>query len=139
VKKGLLSATANSRVAFEHAVGQCPGTRGSHPARHEAMRAIINEASGERALHQIMEFVPYVRVRPIDEYKGHFRESEAMVNFAKQYGYSTAEIESYPTTNVQFQGPRPSCGWSSPRSGTIRHLRCAHVPRGEPTGRRPHR
>src|SRR5678810_1051540 len=68
-----------------------------------AMLAIINEASGERAMHHIMEFVPYVRVRPIDEYKGHFRESEAMVNFAKQYGYSTAEIESFPTTNLQFQ------------------------------------
>ena len=68
----------------------------------DAMRAIINEASGERAMHHIMEFVPYVRVRPIDEYKGHFRESEAMANFAKQYGYSTAEIESYPTTNVRL-------------------------------------
>ncbi|MBI4500223.1 MAG: M28 family peptidase, partial [Gemmatimonadetes bacterium] len=69
----------------------------------DAMRAIINEASGERAMHHIMEFVPYVRVRPIEEYKAHFRESEAMVNFAKQYGYSSAEIESYPTTGVQFQ------------------------------------
>src|SRR5687768_3268200 len=68
-----------------------------------SMRAIINEASGERAMHHIMEFVPYVRVRPIEEYKTNFRESLAMVNFAKQYGYSTATIESYPTTNLQFQ------------------------------------
>ena len=68
-----------------------------------SMRAIINEASGERAMHHIMEFVPYVRVRPIEEYKGNFRESLAMMNFAKQYGYSTAVIESYPTTNLQFQ------------------------------------
>src|SRR6185503_14716465 len=49
------------------------------------MRAIINEASGERAMHHIMEFVPYVRVRPIEEYKTNFRETLAMVNFAKQY------------------------------------------------------
>ena len=69
----------------------------------DAMRAIINEASGERAMHHIMEFVPYVRVRPIEEYKGHFRESDAMVKFANEYGYSSADIESFPTTGVQFQ------------------------------------
>ena len=72
----------------------------------KTMIAIINEASGERAMHHIMEFVPYVRVRPVDEYKGHFRESEAMVTFAKQYGYSTAEIESFPTTGISFQATR---------------------------------
>ena len=68
-----------------------------------SMRAIINEASGERAMHHIMEFVPYVRVRPIEEYRTNFRESLAMMNFAKQYGYTTAAIESYPTTNLLFQ------------------------------------
>ena len=34
---------------------------------HEQMTAIINEASGERALHHVMELVPYQFVRPPSE------------------------------------------------------------------------
>ena len=45
---------------------------------HEQMRAIVNEASGERALHHVLELVPYPRIRPISEYQGHFQESEVM-------------------------------------------------------------
>jgi hypothetical protein len=62
------------------------------------MRAIIDEASGERAMHHLLELVPYQRVRPLSEYKadGHFRESEVMARFAKEYGYSDVQIESYP-------------------------------------------
>ena len=56
---------------------------------HEQMRAIINEASGERAMHHVLELVPYPRIRPTSEYTGHFRESEVMASFAKEYGYST--------------------------------------------------
>src|SRR4030095_10130590 len=63
---------------------------------HEQMRAIINEASGERAMHHVLELVPYPRIRPTSEYTGHFRESEVMAGFAKEYGYSTVEIESFP-------------------------------------------
>ena len=37
---------------------------------HDQMRAIINEASGERAMHTLLEMVPYTRVRPASEYKG---------------------------------------------------------------------
>lgn len=53
------------------------------------MLAIINEASGERAMHHLLELVAYPRVRPRSEYEGHFRESEVMARFAKEYGYST--------------------------------------------------
>jgi aminopeptidase YwaD len=63
---------------------------------HEQMRAIINEASGERAMHHVLELVPYPRIRPTSEYTGHFRESEVMASFAKEYGYSTVDIESFP-------------------------------------------
>jgi Peptidase family M28/PA domain len=63
---------------------------------HEQMRAIINEASGERAMHHVLELVPYPRIRPTAEYTSHFRESEVMAGFAKEYGYSTVEIESFP-------------------------------------------
>ena len=49
------------------------------------MMSIINEASGERAMHHVEELVPYQRVRPASEYQGHFRESEVMAGFAKEY------------------------------------------------------
>ena len=55
------------------------------------MNAIINEASGERALHHVLELVPYQRVGPAAEYRAHFRESEVMVRFAKDYGFSNIE------------------------------------------------
>lgn len=83
------------------------------------MRAIIDEASGERAMHHLLELVPYQRVRPLSEYKadGHFRESEVMARFAKEYGYSTVEIESFPGGGALYQptkgqlwltaGPKP--------------------------------
>src|SRR5439155_14906136 len=66
---------------------------------HEQMRAIINEASGERAMHHVLELVAYPRIRPTSEYQSHFQESEVMARFAKEYGYSTVEIESCPTQN----------------------------------------
>lgn len=71
------------------------------------MRAIINEASGERAMHHLLELVPYPRVRPKSEYEGTFRESEVMAKFAREYGYSNVEIESFPTQQRLWQ---PSVG-----------------------------
>ena len=61
----------------------------------DQMRAIINEASGERGLHHVLELAPYPRVRSRAEYESHFRESEVMARFAKQYGFSNVEIESF--------------------------------------------
>src|SRR5579863_553307 len=61
------------------------------------MTAIINEVSGERAMHHVLELVPYQFVRPPSEYQGHFRESEVMAKFAKEYGFSNVAIEDYPT------------------------------------------
>src|SRR5262245_32122488 len=66
---------------------------------HEQMRAIVNEASGERAMHHVLELVPYPRIRPISEYQGHFQESEVMARFAREYGFSTVQIESFPAPN----------------------------------------
>jgi len=66
---------------------------------HAQMRAIINEASGERAMHHVLELVPYPRIRPASEYQAHFRESEVMAGFAKEYGFSTVEIESFSAAN----------------------------------------
>ncbi|HTB11564.1 MAG TPA: M28 family peptidase [Bryobacteraceae bacterium] len=64
---------------------------------HQEMTAIINEVSGERAMHHVLELVPYQFVRPPSEYQGHFRESEVMAKFAKEYGFSNVAIEDYPT------------------------------------------
>src|ERR1700728_1775849 len=64
---------------------------------HEQMTAIINEGSGERAMHHVLELVPYQFVRPPSECQGHFRESEVMAKFAKEYGFSNVAIEDYPT------------------------------------------
>ncbi len=64
---------------------------------HDQMRAIISEASGERAMHHVLELVPYPRIRPVSEYTGHFRESEVMAGFARDYGFSSVEIESFPS------------------------------------------
>lgn len=63
---------------------------------HEQMTAIINEISGERAMHHVLELVPYQFVRPPAEYQGHFREAEVMAKFAKEYGFSNVAIEDYP-------------------------------------------
>jgi hypothetical protein len=66
----------------------------------EQMRAIINEASGERAMHHVLELVPYQRVRPVAEYAGNLRESEVMARFAREYGYSNVRIETFPSGPV---------------------------------------
>jgi hypothetical protein len=64
---------------------------------HEQMTAIINEVSGERAMHDVLDLVPYQFVRPPSEYQVHFRESEVMAKLAKEYGFSNIAIEDYPT------------------------------------------
>jgi aminopeptidase YwaD len=69
----------------------------------DQMRAIINEASGERAMHHVLELVPYPRVRPASEYQGTFRETDVMVKFAKEYGFSNVEVESFPTQGTSWQ------------------------------------
>jgi aminopeptidase YwaD len=63
----------------------------------QQMTAIINEVSGERAMHHVLELVPYQFVRPPSEYQSHFRESEVMAKFAREYGFSNVAIEDYPT------------------------------------------
>jgi peptidase M28-like protein len=73
----------------------------------DQMRAIVSEASGERAMHHVLELVPYPRIRPASEYTAHFRESETMARFAKDYGFSSVEIESFPT---QQQNWAPTVG-----------------------------
>jgi len=72
----------------------------------DQMRAIMNEASGERAMHHVLELVPYPRVRQHAEYEGHFHESEVMVNFAREYGFSDVGIESFASGGALYQPTR---------------------------------
>src|SRR5512138_3742165 len=65
------------------------------------MRALINEVSGERPLHTVLEMVPYPRVRTAAEYQGRFRETEGVERLAREYGFQNVEVESFPS-------PQPS-------------------------------
>src|SRR6516225_7113684 len=82
---------------------------------HEQMTAIINEVSGERAMHHVLELVPYQFVRPPSEYQAHFREAEAMARMAKEYGFSNVVIEDYPTGQT-WQPVTGELWVTSPRS-----------------------
>ena len=82
----------------------------------DQMRAIVMEASGERAMHHVLELVPYQRVRPASEYTvGPFRESQVAMTFLKEYGFSTAEIEKFPS--AQLWQPTKGQLWASEKLG----------------------
>jgi Peptidase family M28 len=88
---------------------------------NEQMNAIINEASGERAMHHVLQLVPYQFVRPPAEYQGHFRESEVMAKLAKEYGFSNVAIEDYPTGQT-WQPTAGELWMTSPRPEKIYDL-----------------
>jgi len=79
-----------------------------------AMRAIINETSGERALQHVLEMVPYPRVRSRAEFEGHFRESQVMAQFARDYGFSNVEIESVPQSGRTWYASQAELWVTSP-------------------------
>ena len=102
---------------------------------HDQMRSIINEASGERAMHTLLELVPYQRVRPASEYKGAFRESQVMARLAEEYGFTNVRIESFPS-GPQWQ---PSVGELWTTTPVSRKLYDIHdvalaLGQGTPTG-----
>jgi hypothetical protein len=79
------------------------------------MTSIINEVSGERAMHHVLELVPYQRVRPPSEYTAPYRESRVMAEFAKQYGYSNVTIETYGTPQKAWQPTEGELWMMTPR------------------------
>jgi hypothetical protein len=80
------------------------------------MTAIINEVSGERAMHHIMELVPYQRVRLPEEYNGPYRESRVIAEFAKQYGFSNVSIETFGTPTMAWQPTQGELWMTTPKS-----------------------
>ena len=81
----------------------------------EQMTSIINEVSGERAIHHILELVPYQRVRYPAEYNVHFQESEVMAQFAKDYGFDNVTIESFAAGQA-WQPTQGELWMTSPKS-----------------------
>jgi aminopeptidase YwaD len=82
----------------------------------EQMTAIINEVSGERAMHHVLELVPYQRVRLPEEYNGPYRESKVIAEFAKQYGFSNVSIETFGTPTVAWQPTQGELWMTSPKN-----------------------
>jgi hypothetical protein len=79
------------------------------------MTAIINEVSGERAMHHVLELVPYQRVRLPEEYSGPYRESKIIAEFAKQYGFSNISIETFGTPTTAWQPTQGELWMTTPK------------------------
>jgi aminopeptidase YwaD len=62
----------------------------------QQMRQIVDETSGERAIHHATELAPFPHSRSREEYERRFRESDVIVKFAQEYGFSNVEVESFP-------------------------------------------
>lgn len=60
------------------------------------MRALVDEASGERAMQTVATAIPFPHVRSRAEYEGHFLETDTIARLAKEYGFSDVQIETYP-------------------------------------------
>ncbi len=100
------------------------GARGPHAALAATqMTAIINEVSGERAMHHILELVPYQRVRLPEEYNGPYRETRVIVDFAKEYGFRNVAVETFGAANQMAWQPTQGELWmTTPKSReALRH------------------
>lgn len=81
----------------------------------EVMTAIINEVSGERAMHTMLELVPYQRVRPPSEYSGSPQETQVMVRLAKEYGFSNITVEKFGNVTQSWQPTRGELWITTPK------------------------
>ena len=79
------------------------------------MTAIINEVSGERAMHHVLELVPYQRVRPPSEYTEPFRESRVIAAFAREYGFCNVVIEKFGPISTAWQPTRGELWMTTPK------------------------
>ncbi len=71
-------------------------------------------------MHKMLDLVPYQFVRPPSEYQAHFRESEVMAKYAREYGFSNVAIEDYPTGQTNSAGrPARNCGSPHRRTSTM--------------------
>lgn len=82
----------------------------------QQMTAIINEVSGERAMHHLLELVPYQRVRLPEEYNAPYRESQVISEFAKRYGYANVSVETFGTPTVAWQPTQGELWMTTPKT-----------------------
>jgi aminopeptidase YwaD len=80
------------------------------------MTSIINEVSGDRAMHHILEQVPYQRVRLPSDYDKQFRETQTIVGFAKEYGFSNVAVETFNDDARAFQPTVGELWMNTPKS-----------------------
>jgi aminopeptidase YwaD len=84
---------------------------------HDQMTAIINEVSGERAMHLLLELVPYQRVRLPAEYNGPYHESQVIVEYAKRWGFQNVVVETFgPEGQTAWQPTQGELWMTSPKS-----------------------
>jgi hypothetical protein len=82
----------------------------------ETMTAIINEVSGERAMHHVLELVPYHRIRAPEDYSEPYRESRVISDFAKAYGFSNVQTVVYQQGGTAWQPTRGELWMTSPKN-----------------------
>jgi len=80
------------------------------------MTSIINEVSGERAMHHILELVPYQRVRQPEEYSGPYRETQVIMDFAKRYGFQNIAVETFGNPTTAWQPTQGELWMTAPQS-----------------------
>ena len=81
------------------------------------MTSIINEVSGERAMHHLLELVPYQRVRLPEEYGGPYRETKVIVDYAKRYGFQNIAVETFgPENQTAWQPVQGELWMTTPKS-----------------------
>ena len=61
------------------------------------VQKIVDEASGDRALHTILEIAPYPRHRSKEEYESKFAESAYIERKAREAGLDGVKVERFPS------------------------------------------
>ncbi len=82
----------------------------------EVMTAIINEVSGERAMHYVLDLVPWQRVRLPQEYNDTTHESQVMVRYAREFGFSNVSIEKFGNATTAWQPTQGELWMTTPKS-----------------------
>jgi hypothetical protein len=72
----------------------------------EIVVALANEVSGARATHHIIEWGAYPRDRSEKEFRGTYFESAYVLEKLKEYGFSGAHIERFPSMRPMWDGRR---------------------------------
>jgi len=70
------------------------------------VQAIINEISGEHALHNEIMLAPFERIRKNEEFTTQFWESSYIIKKAKEYGLQEVRLNTFPSDEPLWQAER---------------------------------